>query len=176
MVEVEYQLFLLIGRIGVFMNTGPFGCCQLHFDLIVGQQHFVVAWTGYFGVVAESGTIAAVRIISRTRVDLQFSGEGHQQNITEVGMPRSAEMGMAEADDGTVFMLVAGTVFIRARLINSIDVMRNGIGVRTYLYNAKRSTSTGECMSHPVCSDDWVYQISLLCHNRYGHADKSDKQ
>ena len=91
-------------------------------------------------------------------------------------MPCSAEMRMAEADDGAVLMLVAGTVFIRARLINSIDVMRNGIGVRTYLYNAKRSTGTGECMSHPVCSDDWVYLISLLCHNRHGHADKSDKQ
>ena len=46
-------------------------------------------------------------------------------------MPCSAEMRMAEADDGAVLMLVAGTVFIRARLINSIDVMRNGIGVRT---------------------------------------------
>ena len=64
-------------------------------------------------------------------------------------MPCSAEMRMAEADDGAVLMLVAGTVFIRARLINSIDVMRNGIGVRTYLYNAKRSTSTGECSPIP---------------------------
>ena len=176
MVEVEYQLFLLIGRIGVFMNTGPFGCCQLHFDLIVGQQHFVVAWTGYFGVVAESGTIAAVRIISRTRVDLQFSGEGHQQNITEVGMPRSAEVGMAEADDGTVFMLVAGTVFIHARLIDTVDVMRNGIGIRTYLYDTKRSAGAGKCMSHPVCSDDRIYQIGLLCHNRHAHVGKGDDQ
>ena len=126
--------------------------------------------------MAESGTIAAVRIIGRTGIDLQFPGERHQQDIAEVGMSCSTEMRMAEADDGTVLMLVACTVFIHARLIDTVDVVRNGIGIRTYLYDAEWGAGTRKCMSHPVCSDDRVYQIGLLRHNRHSHAGKSDNQ
>ena len=72
-------------------------------------------------------------------------------------MPRPAEMRMAEADDGTVLMLVAGTVFICPGLIDTVDVMRNGIGIRTHLYDTERSASTWERMSHPVRSDDRVH-------------------
>ena len=68
MIEVEDQLLFLVGGVGIFVDAGPLGRCQLDFDPVVGQEYFVIAWTGYFRVMAETGTIAAIRVVGCARI------------------------------------------------------------------------------------------------------------
>ena len=137
------------------MNTGPFGCCQLHFDLIVGQQHFVVAWTGYFGVVAESGTIAAVRIISRTRLICNFPVKGISRISPRSECPVPLKWVWLKRRWNCLYVGSRHSIHTR-ELIDTVNVMRNGIGIRTYLYDTKRSAAPGN-----VCPIPFVPMIGF---------------
>ena len=71
-------------------------------------------------------------------------------------------MGVAETDDGTVFMLIASAIFIYARLITTINVMRYGVGVGAELHDAEGRTSPREGMSHTICPDDGVDVLDII--------------
>ena len=64
-------------------------------------------------------------------IQFQAARGRHDQDITQIRMPGAAEMRMAETDNTTVFMLITGTIFIRAGLILSIYIMRDRIRIRT---------------------------------------------
>ena len=70
-------------------------------------------------------------------VKFQFTGCRHNEDIPQIGMSRTIEMGMAEAYNGRVIVPVTCTIFIDFLLIDSIDVVRNGIGIWTELDNSK---------------------------------------
>ena len=100
----------------------------------------------------ESAAIARIRIFRRAGYELHLPGSGHQKDIAEIRMSRSAEMGMAEADDGLVLPTIAGAVLIGLFLIYSVDIMRDIVCVRAELHSAERHAGTGEGMTHSVGS------------------------
>ena len=77
-------------------------------------------------------------------------------------MARAAKVGMAEAHDGAVFVLIASAIFIHPRLINTIDVVRHSVGVGTELHDAERCTGPREGMPHAVCPDDGVDILDVI--------------
>ena len=96
------------------------------------------------------------------RIELDFSRNRHHQDVAQIGMPRAAEMGMAEAHDGTVFVLIASAILIYPRLVNAVDVVWHSVGVGTELHNTERRTSTREGMSHAVRPDDGVDILDVI--------------
>src|SRR5690606_41573208 len=81
-------------------------------------------------------------------VELQGASGRHNQEIAQIGMPRSAKMSMAETDDGRVVILVPCAVFINIRIILAIYRIRDCIRIRTELHCPEGNRSTGEGVSH----------------------------
>ena len=77
-------------------------------------------------------------------------------------MPCAAEVGMAEAHDGAVFVLITGAVFIHPRLVHTIDVMWHSVSVGAELHDAERRTSPREGMSHTVGTDDGIDVLDVI--------------
>ncbi len=149
-------------REGVFMYARPLCSCQLRFNSIVVQHHFVVSGSGFFRSMVETRTVSLFRIVRPSGIQLHIAHGRHQQDVSQVGMSRTAKVRVAETYDGFIPILVAGTILIRILLISAIHIVRNCVCVRTQLYPSKRSTSTGESMSHPVCPDNRIHVICRL--------------
>lgn len=77
-------------------------------------------------------------------------------------MACAAEVGVTEADDGAVLVLIASAVLIHSRLVNTVDVVRHSVGVRTELHDAEGRTSPGESMPHAVRPDDGVDVLQIV--------------
>ena len=69
-------------------------------------------------------------------------------------MAGTAEVGVAETYDATVFMLITRTILVGARLVFTIYVVWYGIRIRTELYESEGYASTRERMSHSIRPDD----------------------
>ena len=72
-------------------------------------------------------------------------------------MTSSAEVCVAEAYNGIVAMLVAGTILIDFSLIFTIHIVWNGVCVGRELYDTERYASTRESVAHSVCANNWIY-------------------
>ena len=154
-----------VSRIGVAMHARALGSGQLRFYAVVVEHHFVIARRGDFGIMREPRTVARIRIGRRARVELQCSGGRHDQDVAQIGVAGAAEVGVAEADDRRIFVLVSRTVFVCARLVDSVDVVRDGVRVGTQRNDSVRYAGTGENVSHFVGADDrvdLVYRAALL--------------
>ena len=81
------------------------------------------------GLMAVAGTIASLRCIGRAGIRLNTSRRGHNEDITQVGMPRTTQMCVAESHNGGIMILVAGTIGIDIGLITTLDVVRYRVGV-----------------------------------------------
>src|SRR5690606_28850575 len=92
-------------------------------------------------------------------VELQGASGRHNQEIAQIGMPRSAKMSMAETDDGRVVILVPCAVFINIRIILAIYRIRDCIRIGTELHCPEGNRSTGEGVSHLGGTDKWLYVI-----------------
>ena len=67
-------------------------------------------------------------------------------------MTCSAEVGVAESHYCGVVVTVSGAGLIDHRLVLSVDIMRNRIGVRAKLNPSKWHASPWEGVTHPVCA------------------------
>ena len=81
-------------------------------------------------------------------------------------MPRTAEMRMAEPYDATIFVLVSGAILIRPGLVFPINIVRDGIGIRTELDQPERHTGSREGMPHAIGPDN---RIDIRCYVIRGH-------
>ena len=97
-------------------------------------------------------------MIGSSRVKLQRTGFGHDQEVAQVGMSCTVEMGMAEADYGLVVILVTGTVPVNRRIVFTVHVIRDGIGVGAELDEAKGDACPGKGMPHFAGADQWVHK------------------
>src|SRR5690606_1372648 len=63
-------------------------------------------------------------------------------------MPGTAEMGVAEAYNAFIFVLIAGTVTINVFVVFAVDLIHQGVGLRTELHSAKRNRGAWKSMAH----------------------------
>ena len=77
-------------------------------------------------------------------------------------MARAAEVGVTEAHDGAVSVLITSAVLIHSRLVNAINVMRHSVGVGAELHDAERRASSRKGVPHAVCSDDGVDVLQIV--------------
>ena len=131
MIQVEDDTSFCIFRESITMYTYTRSSRQLGFYPIIIQYDFIITWYGFFGFVRETGTIAILRMIGSSRIQLQFAGSRHNQDIAQIGMSRTIEMRMAETYDGRIIISISGTILVYLFLIDSIYIMWNGIGIRT---------------------------------------------
>ena len=127
--QVHHQALGAAFREGVLVDAHPLRGGKPRADAAVGERDFVIAGLRVLRVVAEALAVAGIRIFFRTGRQLQRAGLGHDQDVAQVGVARAAEMGMAEADDGVVLILVAGAVIVGTGLVLAVDVVRDGIRV-----------------------------------------------
>ena len=160
--QVEDDAAVLAFRIGIAMDASVFSGCQLCFDTIILQKHLIIPWHGYFRVMAETGAITSIGIGLCTGIELDFTRNRHHQDVAQIRVPCATEMGMAEAHNGAVFVLITSTILIHSRLINAVDVVRHGVSVWTELHNAERRTCSWEGMSHAVRPDDGVDVLDII--------------
>ena len=160
--QVEDDAAILVFRIGIAMDASVFRGCQLGFDAIILQKHLIITWHGYFRVMAETGTVTRIGVGLRPRVELDFSRYGYHQDIAQIRVPSATEMGMTEAHDSTIFMLITSAILIHSQLINTIDVVWHSVGVGAELHDTEGRTSTWEGMPHAVRPDDRVDILDII--------------
>ena len=131
MIQVEDDSAFLILREGIAMDTDTRSSGKLCLYLVVIQHHFVISRHGFLRFVGETGAITVFWLVGCTRIEFQFAGGRHHQNVSQIGMACASEMGVAEAYDGRVLILVSGAIFVNLFLISTVQIMRNGIRIRT---------------------------------------------
>ena len=159
-VQNEVSLFPL-GE-GVAVDAGTLGGRELYADAVVGKSDFVIAWRGLFGVVAVARAVAFVGRGGASRGELQRAGGRHQQDIAQIGMSRTTQVGMAETDDSRVTVSIAGAVFVGFALVASAHVVGDGVGIGAELHQSEGGAGTGEGVPHAVGTDDWVHVVGRL--------------
>ena len=122
--------------------------------------------------VVETLAVTSVGIVLRPGIELKGAGLGHNQDVAKIGMPRTAQMGMAEADYGIVGILVAGAIVICPGLVLSRHVMGNGVGIRRELDGTERSAGSGETMAHAGRTDHRIDITGNLCSCRQRNAEQ----
>ena len=171
-VEVEDDfLRCTLGKY-IAVHTATLCGGELAADVVIVEGDGVVARRGHLGLVAETLAVAPVGVIGCAWVELRLTTVRHDENIAQVAVSRSAEMGVAEAHDAAVAVLITGTVVIDTRLINPVDVVRNGIGVGTQLHKAVGETGSGKGVPHTVGADKNIDMLrctdAILCRSVAG--------
>ena len=75
-------------------------------------------------------------------------------------------MGMAEADNGAVLVLIAGAILIHTRLILTVDVVRYRIRIGAELHDAKRGTCARKSMPHAIGADNRIDKLNEISKKR----------
>ena len=104
----------------------------------------------------EARAIACIGLGLCARVEMDVARDGQHHDVAQVGVACAAEVGVAEAHDGAVLVLVAGAVFIHARLVLAVDVVRDSVGVGAELHDAEGRAGSWEGVAHAVGADDGV--------------------
>ena len=161
-VEVQHNVAVRLGE-GVAVHANALGSSEFRLDAAVRQGDFVVARAGGFGAVAEALAVSSVRILRSAGDQLHIALAGHYEDVSEVGVAGAAEVGVAEAYYGAVVVLVAGAVFIGARLVFPLDVVGDHVGVRAELHAPEGNAGPGEGVPHAGGADERIYILRVLC-------------
>jgi len=121
----------LVGRReGILMKTDPRRRGQLGEDIIILQLHLVIVRFCRFRFMAKGRTIAAAGLAGHPGIQFQLAGRRHDQKIPQVGMPRPAEMRMAEPHDRLVVVLIAGAVLVYIGVVLAVHLIGDRVRVR----------------------------------------------
>ena len=110
----------------------------------------------------ESLAVAAVGLVFCAGIQLQLACLRHDHDVAQVGMPRAAQVRMAEAHNGVVGMLVAGTIVVDLAHVLSVHIVRDGVGVRTQLHNAEGRAGAGEGVAHALGSNHGIHVAGFI--------------
>ena len=127
--KVQYKLTLCLGE-SILMNAHTLRGGKLSQNIVVVQLHLVIARRALFCVVRETRAVAAVRVLSCSRVGADTSCCGHNQDIAQIRVARATQMSMTEAYNSLIVMLITGTILVNFTLIVSVHVVRDGIRLR----------------------------------------------
>lgn len=94
-------------------------------------MHSIVAGTCGLRFMAEARSVTAVRIVGCSGKEFVCPHGWHNHHVAQVGVASTAEMRVAETDDGGIGVLVARAILVGTRLIYPVDVVRNRIRIRT---------------------------------------------
>ena len=124
-------------------TRGQFGA-----HLLVDQAHRIIAGMRHFAVMVEARPIPRPRLFGIARLQRHgLARHRHDQEIAQVRMPRTREMGVAEPLDRRVLVPIARGV----RIAGTDDAGRVGIG--TQLHHPERRGCAGESMPLPARPD-----------------------
>ena len=126
--------------------------------------------------MTETLAVTFLRLFRRSGHQLDLTGSGHEQDIAQVRVSGAAEMRMAEAHDGGVVVLVAGAVFIGARLIDAFDVVGNHFCVGRELHAAEGDAGSGEGMPHPGGADKRIHILYVLGRKAHTQAQREGQK
>ena len=162
--QVHDDALSLTLRVCVAVDARARRGCQLRPDA-VAQCHLVVARARLLRVVSEALPVAPVGILFRARVQQQRAHLRHDQDVAQVRVARAAQVRMAESHDGVVRMLVSGTIVIHLAHILPVDIVGDGVRLRTELYDAEGCAGAGKRVSHALRADHRVHIVCLVaCH------------
>ncbi len=162
MPQVEDDVCLVGFRESVAIESHPRGGGKLSLHLIVVEQNTVKCRFCYFVQVRKPASVARLRIGFGAGTELQRAHGRHHQQVAQVGMTRTTEMRVAEADDGGIVVLVAGAIFVNAAVVLAVIVVLNGVSIGTELHRAKRDGRTRKGVPHALCARHRIYVLNEI--------------
>ena len=142
---------------GIAVQGHPFRGGQFRIDTGVVKSHAIVPGFSLLGFVPEA------RGVVPTGMAVRLAHDGHQRDVAQIGMTRAAEVGVTEARDGIVIVLVAGAVRVGLAGVFSIIVvhlqmLRIGAG----LDHAERNRGSRKSVAHVARADQGVDELRVV--------------
>lgn len=138
------------------MYAYPLSSRELCEDVVILKLDLIEAGRALLRVVGEARTISCFRSFCSTGIGVDRTSRRHDEDVAEVAVSCAAQVSMAEAYYGLVAMLIACAVLIDFALIAAVNIMWNGVCLRTQLHNAKRDAGSGESVPHTVRADNGI--------------------
>ena len=141
--EVEDDVRWPSGRKPVTMQPGTQCRRQLRPDVVVAERHGVVAGLGLFHRVRERGRVAgcAIEAVAQPRL----ARRRHQEDVAVVRNAGAAQVGVREADDAVVAVVVAGG-----------GIPAGQPRVRAWLDHSERQARTGKRVAVTTSTDERI--------------------
>ena len=177
MPQVQDQLLPGAGGVGIPVHADPRGGRQFGADAVIGQVDGIVARGSDLILMGIPAPIPLFGCIGGARVQPDLPRKRHQQDVSEVRMPRPAEMPVAETDDGRIVMAVACAMVIDPGLVPAGHVMGNRVGVRAELDASEGNAGAGEGMPPAGGADKRINvtgRLAVECHG--GGQDQNGEQ
>ena len=135
--------------VGVSVHSGTRPCGQFGKHIPTVQVDGIVTGRRFLIVMREMRLVQFP--VQRVRV---IGGDGHQEHVSVIQHSGSAQVSVAEADDGVVGIMIAGA---------ALPGVHPGIGAE--LHHAERSRGSGKSMAGKIRSDHRINVIHkpLLC-------------
>ena len=140
----------------VAVDSDPLGGRQLDLDPVVVEHHLVGTGLGRLACVGKTRPVAGVGLLGGAGLELQLPHRWHNQDVAEVGVAGAVEVGVREADDGPIAVLVARTVTIRCRVVALAEAVGNQLGLGTELHEAEGSRRARKGVPHFVGADEGI--------------------
>ncbi len=134
-------------RESISLNTAPLCGCQLYINIIILQPYPVITCRGRLVIVRESridsqwGRCLAIGVCHR-----------HKRNVIQIACTGTRQVGMAEACDGRIGIVIASDAIPPRQSI-----------VRTQLHHTERYLCTRISVSCKVCSN---HRVGILYQSR----------
>ena len=160
MYQIKNHMSIYGIREGIFMDSYPLRSRHLCPYAIVIQHYSVISRRSLLCRMTEPRAITFSRMAGASRIQLYLTYGRHKKYISQIRVPSTTEMSMTKTHYRTISILIASAIFVHIFLINSVNIMRYGISIRTQLNQSKRNTSAGKSMSHAICSN---HNINIIC-------------
>ena len=147
-------------------------------DAVVLEHHLIISCRCLLRSVREARTVSATGSVGGTGIQPECAHLGLYEQVAEIGMSRAAQMGVAETDDGGVFVAVACAVVVGPGLVFAPDIVGNGVGVGAQLYDAEGCAGSGKGVSHACGADEGIHPVRKTGGQRFatgcGNAGKDE--
>ena len=100
--------------------------------------------------MAVAGAEALFGLVGGAGVELERAGGGHDEEVAQIGVAGAAEVGVREADDGFILVLVAGAVLVHLGVVLAVLLVADGIGIGGELHHTKRHRGPRKRVPHPL--------------------------
>ncbi len=154
--EVDYHA--LVRPIGerVAMHARALRRREFGADARILQYHFIESRLGLLRLGNLTRAVSRSGIGFAARIQTAFARLRHDEYIAQIGVARTVQVGMAEAQDCRVVVLVPRAIAVDILLVLAVDVVRRVGRVGTELHRAVRHAGARKGVSHLDGPDERV--------------------
>ena len=154
-VDDDAGLLRLRKRVAVHARSWRGGEFRLHLETV--EQDTVVSRTRDLVLLVVGGAIAVIGFIRGSGPDADLAGEGHHQHVAIVADPGAAEVGVTEAPDLRVGIIIAAA-----------GIPARGAGVRAELHHPEGGRGSRKGVAVEAGADERIDVLQHIISRRCG--------